>query len=106
VIVVASRDGERRSHWAREIAGDGRRVVRCATQDCPLLRGERCGTLARASAAIYDEENLPPELFLALVRARARPVVLFARDAMSDGQHHARFTRVLHGSEAKGAPHP
>ena len=104
-ILVTSRERERRRDWARELARDGQQVVRCAARDCALLRGERCGILAGVSAAIYDEETVGPELFLALVRTPARPTVLFAHDAMSDGRHHARFTRVLDRTTATAAPH-
>jgi hypothetical protein len=49
---------------------------------------------------------LDPELFLALVRARLRPTVLFARDVPRDGRHHAKFTRVLdHRGAATIFPH-
>lgn len=81
-------------------------MIRCAARDCPLLRGARCDILAGAATAIYDEETVGPELFLALVRTPVRPTVLFARDAPSDGRHHARFTRVLDREAATSSPHP
>jgi hypothetical protein len=105
-IVVVSRDGERRRDWSHELARDGQQVIRCAARDCPLLRGERCDILGRAAAAVYDEETVGPELFLALVRTPIRPTVLFARDAPSDGRHHARYTRVLDRGATTGSPHP
>jgi hypothetical protein len=94
-VVVMSRDAAHRQGWSRELAREGVRVVRCAGRDCPLLRGEPCEILAKASFAVYDEESVTPELFLALVRARGRPTVLFARDSSFDGRHRARFVRVL-----------
>lgn len=105
-ILVVSRDGERRRDWSQELARDGQRVIRCAVRDCPLLRGEPCDILPGAVAAVYDEESVGPELFLALVRSQARPTVIFARDAMSDGRHHARFTRVLDRGTTASSPHP
>ncbi|HYU82319.1 MAG TPA: hypothetical protein VFA31_06230 [Candidatus Polarisedimenticolia bacterium] len=96
-IVVVSGDGRRRRDWSHELTRDGQRVIGCAARDCPLLRGERCEILGRATAAVYDEETVSPALFLALVRTPLRPTVLFARDAPSDGRHHARYTRVLSG---------
>jgi hypothetical protein len=81
-------------------------VIRCAARDCPLLRGARCDILGGAAAAVYDEEAVSPELFLALVRTPGRPTILFARDAPSDGQHHARYTRVLDRGPTAGSPHP
>jgi hypothetical protein len=104
-IVVVSRDGQRRRDWSHELSRDGQRVIRCAARECPLLRGERCDILGRATAAVYDEETVGPELFLALVRTPIRPTVLFARDAPSDGRHHARYTRVLDRGTATSAPH-
>ena len=102
-VLVVSRDGERRRDWSRELARNGARVVRCAGRVCPLLSGGQCELLAGAQAAVYDEEAVSPELFLALARAPLRPIVLFARDEPSDGRHHARFTRVLDG---RATPHP
>ena len=103
-IVVVSRDGQRRRDWSHELARNGQHVVGCAARDCPLLRGERCDILGRASAAVYDEETVSSDLFLALVRTPGRPTVLFARDAESDGRHHARYTRVL-GHDNVAIPH-
>jgi hypothetical protein len=105
-IVVVSRDSQRRRDWSHELARDGQRVIGCAARDCPLLRGERCDILGRAGAAVYDEETVGPELFLALVRTPIRPTVLFARDAPSDGRHHARYTRVLDRGTTTSSPHP
>jgi len=103
-IVVVSRDGQRRRGWTHELARDSQQVIGCAARDCPLLRGEHCDILGRAGAAVYDEE-IGPELFLALVRTPIRPTVLFARDAPSDGRHHARYTRVLDRGTTT-TPHP
>lgn len=105
-IVVVSRDGQRRRDWSHELARDGQHVIGCAARDCPLLRGERCGILGGAAAAVYDEETVGPELFLALIRTPIRPTVLFARDAPSDGRHHARYTRVLDRGTTTSSPHP
>ena len=105
-IVVTSRDGERRREWSHELARDGQRVILCSARDCPLLRGEHCDILGQAAAAVYDEETVGPELFLALVRTPIRPTILFARDAPSDGRHHARYTRVLERGTTAGSPHP
>lgn len=102
-ILVTSRDRERRRDWSLEVARESQQVIRCAARDCPLLRGEPCDVLGQAGAAIYDEETVGPELFIALVRTPMRPTVLFARDSPSDGRHHARFTRVLDG---RTSPHP
>ena len=104
-VLVVSHDRERRHDWSGELAREGERVVRCAARDCVLLLGRTCPLLAGASAAVYDEEALHPELFLALVRTPSRPTVLFARDAPADGRHHARFTRMLAASSAPDAPH-
>ena len=104
-IVVTSRDGERRRDWSDGLARDGQQVILCAAQDCPLLRGEHCDILGRAGAAVYDEETVGAELFLALVRTTVRPTILFARDAPSDGRHHARYTRVLERGMTAGSPH-
>jgi hypothetical protein len=104
-ILVTSRDGERRRDWSHELARNGQPVIRCAARDCPLLRGEACDILLGAAAAVYDEESVSPELFLALVRTPLRPTVLFARDAPSDGRHHARYTRVLDRGTTKSSPH-
>src|SRR5438105_10576748 len=104
--LVVSRDIARRRDWGRDLEREGVRVVRCATRNCPLIVGGVCDVLAEADAAVYDEETLDPELFLGLVRARRRPTVLFARDVPSDGQHHAKFTRVLdHRGAATIFPH-
>jgi hypothetical protein len=105
-IVVVSRDGERRRDWSRELARDGQQVIRCAARECPLLRGERCEILGRAGAAVYDEETVSPEFFLALLRTPIRPTILFARDEQSDGRHHARYTRVLDRGTRTSSPHP
>lgn len=105
-IVVVSRDGQRRRDWSHELGRDGQHVIGCAARDCPLLRGERCGILGGAAAAVYDEETVGPELFLALIRTPIRPTVLFARDAPSDGRHHARYTRVLDRGATTSSPHP
>ena len=102
-ILVISRDGARKRDWSRELAREGQQVVRCAARDCPLVRGESCDVLAQATAAIYDEDAVSPDLFLALVRTRARPTVIFARDMPFDGRHHPRFTRVLDRADAR--PH-
>jgi hypothetical protein len=104
-IVVTSREGERRRDWSHELGREGQRVIVCAARDCPLLRGERCDILAGASAAVYDEETIGPELFLALVRTALRPTILLARDAPSDGRHHARYTRVLERGSTGSSPH-
>jgi len=104
--LIVSRDLGRRRDWGRELEREGVRVVRCAARNCPLLFGGVCDVLAGADAAIYDEETLDPRLFLGLVRARRRPTVLFARDVLRDGQHHAKFTRVLdHRGAATIFPH-
>ena len=104
--LVVSRDAGRRQDWGRELVREGLRVVRCAARACPLLAGASCELLADAQAAIYDEETVSPELFLGLMRARSRPTVIFARDHESDGQHRARFTRVLdHRGAATIFPH-
>jgi len=104
--LVVSRDRGRVRDWGRELEREGVRVVRCAARNCPLLGGGVCDVLAGADAAVYDEETLDPELFLALVRARLRPTVLFARDVPRDGRHHAKFTRVLdHRGAATIFPH-
>jgi hypothetical protein len=101
-----SRDVGRRRDWGRELEREGVRVVRCAARSCPLLVGGACDVLAGADAAIYDEETLDPSLFMGLVRARQRTTVLFARDVLRDGQHHAKFTRVLdHRGAATIFPH-
>jgi hypothetical protein len=105
-IVVVSHDSQRRRDWSHELARDGQHVIGCAARECPLLRGERCDILGRARAAVYDEETVGPELFLALVRTPIRPTVLFARDAPSDGRHHARYTRVLDPGTTTSSPHP
>ena len=105
-IVVVSRDSQHRRDWSHELGRDGQHVIGCAARDCPLLRGQRCDILGRAGAAVYDEETLSPELFLALVRTPIRPTVLFARDAPSDGRHHARYTRVLDGGHHDPSRHP
>jgi hypothetical protein len=104
-ILVTSHDGERRRDWSGELARGGQEVIRCAARECPLLRGEPCGILGRASAAVYDEESVGPDLFLALVRTPIRPTILFARDAPSDGRHHARYTRVLDPGRTANTPH-
>lgn len=103
-IVVVSRDSQRRRDWSHELARDGQLVIGCAARDCTLLRGERCDVLARAGAAVYDEEAVSPELFLALVHTPVRPMILFARDAPADGRHHARYTRVLDRNHMGGHP--
>jgi len=104
--LVVSRDVGRRRDWARELEREGVRVVRCAARNCPLLVGGVCDVLAGADAAVYDEETLDPDLFLGLVRTHLRPTVLFARDVPRDGQHHAKFTRVLdHRGAATIFPH-
>jgi hypothetical protein len=105
-IVVISRDSQLRRDWSHELARDGQHVIGCAARECPLLQGERCDILGRARAAVYDEETVGPELFLALVRTPIRPTVLFARDAPSDGRHHARYTRVLKGDHDDPSSHP
>ena len=105
-IVVVSRDGQRRRDWSHELAREGQRVIGCAARDCPLLGGEGCDILGQAAAAVYDEETVGPELFLALIRTPIRPTVLFARDAPSDGRHHARYTRVLDRGGTTSSPHP
>jgi hypothetical protein len=104
--LVVSGDAARRQDWGRELAREGLHVVRCAARACPLLAGEPCELLAGAQAAIYDEETVSSELFLGLMRTRSRPTVLFARDLQVDGQHRARFTRVLdHRGAATIFPH-
>ena len=104
--LVVSRDMGRRRDWGRELEREGARVVRCAARNCPLFVGAVCDVLAGADAAVYDEETLDPELFLGLVRAQVRPTVLFARDVLKDGQHRAKFTRVLdHRGAATIFPH-
>lgn len=104
-IVVVSRDGQRRRDWSDELARDGQRVIGCAARDCPLLRGAPCDILGRGAAAVYDEDALLPELFLALVRTPVRPLILFARDAAADGRHHARYTRMLERGGPARHPH-
>jgi hypothetical protein len=104
-ILVVSRNGERRRDWSHELSRDGQRVIVCAARDCPLLRGERCDILGGAEAAVYDEETVSPELFLALVRTPIRPTILFARDAPSEGRHRARYARVLERGTATTSPH-
>ncbi len=106
ITLVVSRDVGLRRDWGRELEREGVRLVRCAARNCPLLVGGVCDVLAEADAAVYDEETLDPELFLGLVHARRRPTVLFARDVPTDGQHHAKFTRVLdHRGAATIFPH-
>jgi hypothetical protein len=104
--LVVSKDLERRRDWGRELTREDVHVVRCAARACPLVDGGTCDLLAAADAAVYDEETVGPQLFLGLVRARSRPTVLFARDAVSDGRHHAKFTRLLdHRGAATIFPH-
>lgn len=105
-VLVVSTDVDRRRDWPRDLIRNGERVSRCAARVCPLLAGRTCDLLAGSSTAIYDEDAVSPELFLALVRSHERPTVLFARDVLADERHHPRFVRVLdHRGSATVFPH-
>jgi hypothetical protein len=104
--VVVARDGVRRREWGQELKRAGASVIGCSSRECPLLGGRPCALLASADLAVYDEETLNPALFLALTRARPRPTILFARDHIASGRHHAKFVRVLdHRGAATIFPH-
>lgn len=84
----------------------GVRVILCAARGCPLLADGACDLFAVADTAVYDEETVGSDFFLALVRALSLPTVIFARGVVSDGRHHATYTRVLdHRSSATIFPY-
>lgn len=105
--VVVSAEPERRRDWAELLERDGAAVTCCPgpRRRCPLVVGDGgCTLLDGAQVAIYDLDDLTPELLPILLRTYADRSLLFAHDTLApSGRHQPSVKRFVLGGAPAGS---
>jgi hypothetical protein len=99
IVLVMSRDGERRNDWSKTLEREGLRVIRCAgpqASTCALAVQRRCPLHDEADFIFYDQASVTPELERDLKRVPiAAPIAFAISRRTPEGRESPVATRIV-----------